>query len=232
MSQAAPGTMNRAEISPPLTVTEWVTDRLREDISRGVLRPGQALWQESLAETYRTSRGPIRTALRELAAEGLVALRSHRSAVVTELSGEDIQELYAMIISLEMVAVRRGVALLTRDDLEHMAALLETLTRTKHDPLEWYETHCAFHNTMVEASGWQRLVKTVHMCRKNVFRYVRISDFFRAGVDFWNDIDDRLMAACRERDVERAVAVVEEMGRWTSNAVTAYVDDGQPPACE
>jgi DNA-binding GntR family transcriptional regulator len=81
--------------------------RLREAITCGEFTPGDRLVEANLAKHLGMSRGPIRDALRDLAAEGLVVLRRNRGAVVTEIHVEDVLEVYAMRSVLGPLALRQ-----------------------------------------------------------------------------------------------------------------------------
>jgi DNA-binding GntR family transcriptional regulator len=81
--------------------------RLREAITAGEFAPGDRLIEANLARHFGMSRGPIRDALRDLAAEGLVVLRRNRGAVVTQITVEDVLEVYAMRSVLGPLALRQ-----------------------------------------------------------------------------------------------------------------------------
>jgi DNA-binding GntR family transcriptional regulator len=81
--------------------------QLREAITSGKFAPGDRLIETNLAKHLGMSRGPIRDALRDLAAEGLVVLRRNRGAVVTAIHVEDVLEVYAMRSVLGPLALRQ-----------------------------------------------------------------------------------------------------------------------------
>ena len=72
-----------------------VADRLRGEILQGQLKPGEWLRQERLAFEQGVSQTPVREALRQLAAEGLVEHVPYRGIRVVEFSVEDVEDLYA-----------------------------------------------------------------------------------------------------------------------------------------
>jgi len=207
----------------PRTLSDVVTHQLREAIIRGKLRPGQPLWQDRLAEEFSVSRVPIRESLRQLAAEGLVTLKSHRSAVVTELSQDEIDEIYAMMTSLEMLAARRGVRRLSEEDLARMQGLLDRMMAVTDEPIDWYMASAEFHRILIAASGWMRLVRTVDLCRKNVMRYVNSRPLYFSQLEAWNRRNADLLEACKARDTDRVLAIIENMGVKASQAVIDYL---------
>src|SRR5689334_2327518 len=78
------------------TIGEMVYGVLRESIVTGAFAPGEWLRQEALAEAIGVSRIPVRTALLQLEAEGLVNFHPHRGARVRTLSTSQIDEIYRL----------------------------------------------------------------------------------------------------------------------------------------
>src|SRR5262245_23554654 len=90
------------------TKSQVVYETLRQWILRGRLAPGQTIDQEGLAATLRVSRMPLRQALLKLEADGLIAVRPHRSAVIVPLSPSEIEEIYATRTALEGMLAEVG----------------------------------------------------------------------------------------------------------------------------
>src|SRR6202163_681837 len=102
----------RAELQSTLriedvpTVRSMVTQRLREAIMSGTLKPGQRLVERELCEMTGVSRPSIREALRLLEADGLVYTVPHRGPVVSTISLDEAEQLYAARAVLEGFAGR------------------------------------------------------------------------------------------------------------------------------
>lgn len=88
-----------------------VIDVLREAILSGELKPGEALVETELATQLGISRAPLREALQQLSAEGLVEIVAYKGAAVRWLDKTDIEELYSLRIVLETFAARRIIEL-------------------------------------------------------------------------------------------------------------------------
>jgi len=199
-----------------------VTNTLRDAIIRGKLAPGQPLGQEYLAGLFGVSRVPIRECLKQLASEGLVEVQPHRGAVVAHLSLDELDELYGIIWSLETLAVREGVPRLTETDIATMDAIVKQLD-TLENPAEWYRTSVAFHRAILVASGWQRCLRIVDECRRNIGRYIMEESFFAAHVGEWRSRNRALFEACQKRDVEAAVAALEVMQRFSTTQIREHL---------
>jgi DNA-binding GntR family transcriptional regulator len=134
-----------------------VYQALQRDILQGQLPPGTRLSLDELAERFGISVSPIRDALRLLAADGLVELRSRRGAFVTQPSRVVIQEAFQFRAILECAAVDAVIAA-GPDVLErlraHVTAMAETKVGETHaDYLDYIEHDQGFHRALVESIG-------------------------------------------------------------------------------
>ncbi|QRG04600.1 GntR family transcriptional regulator [Xanthobacter dioxanivorans] len=190
---------------------------LRDAIVEGRLAPGARLEPDRIALELGCSRMPVREALKGLEAEGLVTCYPFRGTEVSQLRADEVEELFAMRIALEGLALTRAVPGLTGDELGKMRELLLAMD----DPAQregWRALNQKFHSILNGACGWPRLIEQIDVLRRNVERYVRI----------WVDIGGTevpqrqhwaLYEACRARDVARAQAVLEEHFRSTAELV-------------
>ena len=83
------------------TRTQLVVETLREKILNGEIKAGQPLRQAALAEELNVSRIPVREALLQLEAEGLVSFEPHKGATATELTVNQVDELFELRAMLE-----------------------------------------------------------------------------------------------------------------------------------
>lgn len=148
--------------SPPIERVELrdaVTLRLRDMILSGDVEPGERLVETELAERFGTSRGPVRDGLANLARSGLVTIRNRRGSFVTSFDVDDVDELYTLRTSLELLAVERAATLRTDDDLIAMRAALEQIGQAfdRSDVPAVAEADMALHRAIVRASGHRRL---------------------------------------------------------------------------
>lgn len=148
--------------------------RLREAILSGELPPGTTLSQVRLAEKLGVSRTPLREALRLLEREGLVDSETNRRVRVAEFSVSDLEQLYAMRIQLEALAVRLSVPRMGDKELRDLSGHLERMREfaESEDYEGWEEPHRAFHDELVARSGG-RLVGTIAQLSDHAERYRR-----------------------------------------------------------
>jgi DNA-binding GntR family transcriptional regulator len=146
------------------TLAERAFATLHEAIVTGVLAPGERLPIEELAEILEMSPMPVREALRELDSSGLVENIPHRGARVTELSIDDLREVYEARLALERLAVRHAAEKFTEEDASVARDRLEEHVKAyrSRDPRHLWSTHTAFHFSLYDAarSRWMsRLIR-------------------------------------------------------------------------
>src|ERR1051326_30154 len=108
--------MSTSSHIPRQSLTSAVADKLRDKIVRGEIHEGEQLRQDAIAREFQVSRIPVREALRQLEAEGLITIIPHRGAVVSSLSPADIEELFDMRAVLECEVLRLSIPNLQEKD--------------------------------------------------------------------------------------------------------------------
>src|SRR5271169_6738043 len=101
---------------PRQSLTSAVADKLRDQIIRGEIPEGSQLRQDVIATKYHVSRIPVREALRQLDAEGLITIVPNRGAIIPELSPNDIEELFTIRALLEPEVLKLSIPRLTPAD--------------------------------------------------------------------------------------------------------------------
>lgn len=157
------------------THTERLRQELAEDIAYGRLSPGEALDETALAERFGVSRTPVREALRELAAAGLVEHRPHRGAVVASLDAARLEEMFAVMAELEALCAAwatRSMTAAERTELEAMHDAAGELVRVG-DVSGYREVNDRFHEFIYAASHNAFLEETALGVRRRVLAFRR-----------------------------------------------------------
>jgi DNA-binding GntR family transcriptional regulator len=142
-----------------------VADQLREDIRLGRLLPGTVLHQDALAERFGLSRQPIRLALQNLRASGLVAVRPDRSVEIVGLSAEAVGDLARVRLLVEREACVLAIPHRTERDIlsaKHLQARIEI----EGEPRLIEELDCAFHTALYRPCRNARLLKLIEDLRR------------------------------------------------------------------
>ncbi|MEM7337148.1 MAG: GntR family transcriptional regulator [Actinomycetota bacterium] len=144
----------------PLTRTEWADGQLRAAILNGDVGPGDPLVISTLATQLGLSATPLREALRNLAAEGLVVLHSHGKARVAEIDIHEAAEIYDMRLMLEPEALARSVHNGDQQYRLRVEAAWDALLVARVAPAS---AHAAFHRELLSAcdSRWLQRMATM-----------------------------------------------------------------------
>ena len=97
-----------------------VCDSLREDILKGLLRPGKRLKMSELVNRFNISPMPIREALQKLEGESLISINPHRGASVRRLNKKYISEIHEIRIAIECMLVRKACQLIPVEALDKL----------------------------------------------------------------------------------------------------------------
>ena len=110
------------------TRTQVVVEAIREKILTGAIKAGEPLRQAALADELKVSRIPVREALLQLEAEGLVEFEAHKGATATKLSAEQVTELFELRALLECELLRLAIPKLTEAELAQSEQLLQQMS--------------------------------------------------------------------------------------------------------
>jgi DNA-binding GntR family transcriptional regulator len=145
---------------------------LRDRILGGELAGDTRLNPVEIAELLGISRMPVREALRQLDAEGLVTMRPNRAAHVTRLTALEIEDLFEIRTALEVMAVKSAVHALSQESLADLVALKERMDRARKDPVEWLKRHEDFHHAISALGNRKRLQQEIARVRLAIRPYL------------------------------------------------------------
>ena len=213
---------------------------LTHAILTGRLQPGQAITERQLAHDLQISRAPIREALRELEKAGLIVTRPHKGTYVASFNDEDVEEIYSLRATLELMAIRRAVERATKADIESLENEIEEMQRySDRDFNATIAIDLTFHRRIVEIAAHRRLLDAWDLLANQLRALYTITDvpnLIRSLYGYVEDMPDRhrpIVDHIRNRDVSRAsdyiyehiTDVADTIVRQRAQAATAT----QPP---
>lgn len=217
---------------PRQSLTSAVADKLRDQIIRGEIPEGTQLRQDAIATQYQVSRIPVREALRQLDAEGLIAIVPNRGAVVPALSPEDIEELFAIRALLEPEVLKRSIPHLTEEDFEEAEAILRKyvseLRRDDHVS-GWGRLNWQFHSTLYSRANQPRFMAVIRNVNNSGERYTRLQLYLTHGIKRANEEHDQILALCRQRDVAAACKLLREHIEYAGESLKQVVHERRHP---
>jgi DNA-binding GntR family transcriptional regulator len=192
------------------TLRARVHQHLRDAILSARIPPGTVLQEVPLAASLGVSRGPLREALGDLAAEGLVTITPRRGAVVSSLTKRDFLEAYQVREALEVMAVRLAVPTLGAEGFATLERAQEAMVRSaaRDDFTGFFDGNVAFHEAWVEAAGNAKLLDIYRRLMAQLVVYRRPSAFLRGGLDQSIREHQAIIEAARAADIERAASLM------------------------
>ena len=207
------------------TAYEFVLGVLRRAILNGELKSGSRLVQADLAAMLDVSTTPVREALRDLATEGLVQFDAHRGAIVSELSSDEVHQIYEIRMVLEPLAMRQAVPNITDALLDRLRKLHESMVAEPH-AVDWVDRNRVFHMAVYEASSSPRLASIIRNLQDASVMYIGASLQQRPELrDEANRDHAAILEALENRDAEAAVAA---LGGHLRTSIDAYESQISP----
>jgi DNA-binding GntR family transcriptional regulator len=166
--------VNRTVTLPNRRITaDYVVEALRDAIQSGRLDDGAVLTQVAVAEHFGISRPPVREAMRQLRAEGLIESQAHQAAVVRGIPLARIAELYDYRALVEGHLVLRATPSVTPALLDELWGIEEEM-RVGRDRRAWLALNARLHFTLLRAAGDPTGLELVGQLQARVERYAHL----------------------------------------------------------
>jgi len=208
------------------TRTQLVVEILREKILSGEIVAGQALRQAALADELNVSRIPVREALLQLEAEGLVTFEPHKGASATELNLDQVDELFELRAMIEGDLLAASLVNITDDAIAQATSILENLDSAlgkENAANTWSELNSAFHNCLYSGANRPQTADLVNILNKNADRYIRMHLLWAGGISKAGPEHAELLAFCKARDIDNAVAKLKQHILSSRDEIKAFL---------
>src|ERR1035437_4396090 len=137
----------------PRALYEEVAELLRQRIFSRELEPGSWIDELKIAQAYGISRTPLREALKVLAAEGLINMKVRRGAYVTEVSEQDLRDVYHLLSLLESDAAGVVASVATEAQIKELQTLHQQLEKATTHTDKFFEINERFHMRLLEIAN-------------------------------------------------------------------------------
>ncbi len=225
-----PGTSSESAI-PRQSLTSAVAEKLRDQIIRGEITEGAQLRQDVIAGQYHVSRIPVREALRQLHAEGLITIVPNRGAIVPELSPSDIEELFAIRALLEPEVLKLSIPRLTPADLGQAEAVLNKymneLRREEHME-NWGRMNWQFHSILYSRAERPHFMSIIRNVNHNGERYTRLQLYLTHGMKRANEEHHQILKLCRKNEVAAATKLLRQHIQFAGQSLKQVLEERRP----
>lgn len=184
------------------SIVDHTSKYLEDMIIKGKLRPGQRIKEQEISSQLGISRPPVREAFKILEAEGLVRREPRRGVFVSEVTKNDIWEIYTLKIALYTLAVTLAIDRISDNDIEKMEKIVIQMEMIVNDSnpdiIKYEELNNLFHETTTIIAGHGRLKKMVQSLNNQIKR-VSYRSFTKEG---------HLISSCRyHRQILEAIKI-------------------------
>lgn len=218
--------LNSIVVSDPIPAhlaRSVIEETLRNAILDGRLPCGTAIRQEALAKLFGVSRMPVREALRQLEAQGLLQVVQYKGAVVAPLIEDNSLETYELRQLLEAQALRLSVPLLSNEDFEEAEGYIEAL-EVETDFGKIGTLNRQFHQALYGKAPNKKLLALIEAGLIEEERFLRFNlEQMNLG-KLCQDDHRALLRHARANDVEACIAELQLHLQRGVKAITYYLD--------
>jgi len=202
-------------MSAPLkhrTLSAMIADQLRQSILDGTHPAGAQLRQDALGEAYGVSRIPVREALFQLEAEGLVKIVPQKGAIVSELSLDEINDVFDLRIILEPRMLAESAPRFAADDFATLDSIQGRFEKAiaAGNISEWGQLNAEFHMAMYVHARQPRTQMIVTALLQTSDRYTRVQLSTTAAMGTAEREHAELIALCRAGEIDEACRFLEQ----------------------
>ena len=190
------------------TISIQVAQELRRRILAGHYPQGVKLQQEQIAAELGVSRSPVREALGQLEAEGLVVLTPQKGAQVSPISRAEIAELFELRLLVEPHLIALAIPEMTEADLNRATSIISEMGDIRLDG--WSDANWRLHEVLYAPAGRPGMLKLLRRTHETIGRYIRMQVMATNGRADAHREHQLILDACRKRDVGKAVALLRE----------------------
>lgn len=194
---------------PTLRRSEELSEIIEEQIATGIRQPGSRLDEQELAAEFGVSRTPIREALIQLAAAGLIDMRPRRGAVVADVGPARLCEMFEVMAELEAMCGRlaaRRISAAEQNALQEAHRACEA-ARDAQNPDEYYRLNEVFHRVLYTASHNEFLAEQAIALHRRLRPYrrlqLRVRNRMQTSYSEHQAIVDAILAGDGELAAER-----------------------------
>lgn len=210
------------------TRTQLVVETIREKILSGEIKAGQPLRQAALAQELNVSRIPVREALLQLEAEGLVSFEPHKGATATELTAGQVDELFELRAMLEADLLASSIPNLSEEKLDEATGILYQLDRalgTENAANKWSELNSSYHSCLYSGSQKSQTQDLVNTLNKNADRYIRMHLLWAGGISKAESEHNEILVHCKNKDIDQATAILKKHILGSRDEIKAFLNE-------
>ncbi len=204
------------------SLSESISDLLRQQIMTGDLTEGTQIKQEHMAQKFNVSISVIREALKILGGEGLVEFLPNHGAAVAKLSYQEALDIFDIRVLLETEALALSIPHLTDEDCRKIGEILAE-EETCSEPQRYNELNSLFHEYLYKYCVNEKLNELIKLQHNNVGRYLV---FYLDKMEFKGQSHEehlQIFAACRDKNAKAAKRLLKQHMQKAGKTLAAFL---------
>jgi DNA-binding GntR family transcriptional regulator len=195
-----------------MRISDKLREKIEEQIATGEFAPGSALDEATLVEQFGVSRTPIREALIQLAAEGLIEIRPRRGAVVTSIGPARLIEMFEVMAELEAMCGRLAARRMTDEERQQLTAAHEACeqARANQDSDQYFYCNERFHAAIYAGSHNTFLREQANQLHRRLRPYRRLQLRVRDRMSVSYKEHNAIVNAITSGDAEASAQALRE----------------------
>jgi DNA-binding GntR family transcriptional regulator len=232
---------NKNSVAKRTRAAAEIVTAVEQQILSGALAPGQRVDELALAKAFGVSRTPVREAVLELAAVGLVEQRAHRGAFVADVTLEEIFDVYEVLAELEGLCARLAARRMDEKDRKELLDLHEQMGRllSPEDRDQYIALDYRFHGMLILGARNSALRDHISMCMKRIAPVRKTSMEMVRSMQTAYAEHSKLVKAVLEGDGAEAERIMTEhvalraeqakdlVARWKTRRMAGAEEDGR-----
>lgn len=211
-----------------LSLPEQIADRICNAILAGEIGPGERIQEIPVATAFNVSRGPVREALRLLEKEGLVTFSPRRGAQVTELSIEEVEQLFDIRAALSVLAAQQAARNIDPTTLARLSGTVDAMVQGANGDLsatDYIALSSQAGQIVAGASGSAKLVDMIQSLSRQTLRYAQLGLMTEERRKQSSGLWAELVEAIRTGDAERAGEINSQTIRLSRDAAVRQLKE-------
>lgn len=208
-------------------ISEHIHQALTEDITSGTLKPGEELDETVIAQRFNASRTPVREALRQLGASGLVEIRPRRGVIVSRLTAERLSDMFEASAEIEAVCVRLAsyrISAIERAKLQTLYNDSERLVQAGRVE-DYREFNSRFHQAIYEATHNHFLIDQALSVRARLLVFRNAQLRYHGRLAHSHEEHGEILRAMARGDGEEAARCMREHMVNAGSVLVSHLSD-------
>jgi DNA-binding GntR family transcriptional regulator len=212
----------------PLSLSDRVINALKDAFFSGQLKPGDPIVERDLARQMKVGTPVVREALIALQGQGFVRRVTNTGTFVTQFTAEEVRQLYALRVELEILALQWARTRVTEADLAELSRQIAKVVEAGEsgDRRKFLESDFAFHRQCWALSGNAYLAETLERLMAPLFTFVVLASGAPLTADMGREHYDLINALQNPEESAFAEAARKRLSGIAARWLKAFAKSG------